>query len=159
MAGLRVGFKRTTFKFLNRELSDTIRQPEIHSKRHVMDFHKILESFGSGLFLALGILAILLAAIFVTRWLLLPFAVFGIRSRLDRLLTQTAEIRSHLQHVANVLDPDGMKARLHEQYADSLGERRTAKCPHCNQQLTLKNLPAGSQHECPHCKKAVEILS
>jgi len=124
-----------------------------------MDFYKLLESFGSGLFLALGILAVLLGAIFVTRWLLLPFAVFGIRNRLDRLLAQMVDMKNQLQHVTNVLDPDGMKARLHEQYADSLVERRTAKCPHCNQQLTLKDLPAGAKHQCPHCKKAIEILS
>ena len=124
-----------------------------------MDFHKLLESFGSGLFLTLGILAILLGAIFVMRWLLLPFAVFGIRNRLDRVLTQMAEMKSQLQHVTNVLDPDGMKARLHEQYADSLIGRRTANCPHCNHQLTPKDLPAGAKHQCPHCKKAIEILS
>lgn len=124
-----------------------------------MDFHKLLEGFGSGLFLTLGILAILLGAIFIIRWLLLPFAVFGIRNRLDRLLDDMTEMKSQLQHVTNVLDPDGMKARLHEQYADSLTGRRTAKCPHCNQQLTLKDLPAGAKHQCPNCKKSVEILS
>lgn len=124
-----------------------------------MDFHKLLGSFGSRLFLALGILAILLGIIFVMRWLLLPFAVFDIRNRFDRLLAEMADMKSQLQHVINVLDPDGMKARLHEQYADSLIGRRTAKCPHCEQQLTPKDLPAGANHQCPHCKKAIEILT
>jgi len=124
-----------------------------------MEFHKVIETLGSGLFMALSILALLLGIVFVIRWLLLPFAVFGIRDRLDRVLVRMAEMQSQIQHVSNVLDPDGMKARLHEQYADTLAERRTAKCPHCNQQLTIGNLPAGVQHQCPHCKKKIEILS
>lgn len=124
-----------------------------------MEFQKLIETFGSGLFLALGVLAVLLAVVFVTRWLLLPFAVFGIRNRLDHVLAQMAELKSQLHHVTNVLDPDGMKARLHEQYAESLSERRAAECPHCHRKFTLKNLPAGVQHQCPNCKKAIEILS
>lgn len=123
-----------------------------------MELHKIMETLGSGLFVALGILAVLLSIVFVMRWLLLPFAVFGIRD-LDRVLAQMAEMKNQLQHVSNVLDPDGVKARLHEQYAETLTERRTAKCPHCNQQLTLKDLPPGAKHKCPHCNKGVEILS
>jgi Zn finger protein HypA/HybF involved in hydrogenase expression len=91
--------------------------------------------------------------------LLLPFAVFGIRRQLDRLLTQTAEMKNQLQHAINILDPDGVKARLHEQYAESLSDRRTAECPHCQQQVSLKTLPAGAQHQCPHCKKTMDILS
>ena len=124
-----------------------------------MEFHNTMEALGSGLFLTLAVLAVLLAAVFVVRWLLLPFAVFGIRDRLDRVLVQMAEMKNQLQHVSNVLDPDGMKARLHEQHADRLAEHRTAKCPHCNQQLMLKDLPAGARHECPHCKKGIEIMS
>lgn len=124
-----------------------------------MEFQTIIDIFGSSLFMALGVLAVLLGVVFVTHWLLLPFAIFGIRNRLDRALTQMTEMRNQLQHITNVLDPDGTKARLHERHADSLSERRTAECPHCHQKLTLNNLPAGIQHQCPHCKKAIEILS
>lgn len=120
---------------------------------------KIIETFGSGLFMGLGVAAVLLAVVFLMRWLLLPFAVFGIRNRLDRVLAQMTEIKIQLQHVTNVLDPDGTKARLHEQYAYSLSERRTAECPHCGQKHTLQRLPAGVQHVCPRCKQAVEIMS
>lgn len=121
-----------------------------------MDFQRVTETFESGLFASLGVIAVLLGAIFVTRWLLLPFAVFGIRNRMDRIVTQMAEMKSQLQHITNVLDPDGVKARLHEQYAASLVEQRVAECPHCHRKVSLKSMPAGVHHQCPHCKQDIE---
>ncbi len=119
---------------------------------------KLLETFGSGLFLALGVVAVFLVGVFVTRWLLLPFAVFGLRSQLDRLLAEIVDMKQQLQHVSNILDPDGTKARLHEQYADTFTDRRTAECPHCHQKVTLRHLPVGIRQECPQCKKGIEML-
>lgn len=124
-----------------------------------MEFHKFVETFGSGLFMTLGIVATFLAGVFVTRWLLFPFAVFGIRNRLDRMVSQMAEMKNQLQQITNVLDPDGTKARLHEQYANSLADYRTAECPHCHQKVSLKHAPAGTRQECPSCKKGIEILT
>jgi hypothetical protein len=124
-----------------------------------MELQKIIEVFGSGLFLMLGVLAILLGAIFIIRWLLLPFAVFGIRSRMDRAAVQMTEMRSQLQHLINILDPDGTKARLHEQFADTLAAQRTAECPHCHRKIELKKLSAGEQHECPYCLKGIQLAS
>ena len=61
-----------------------------------------MPEFISGISLVYGLIAFVLAVV----WLVLPFAVFGIKGRLDR-------ISSQLQAIEGILDPKGDRAPLH----------------------------------------------
>ena len=120
---------------------------------------------------------LILSLVIIVLWILLPFAVFGLKARLD----QHTEL---LGNVVRILDPDGSKwaaYNAHEaakeaarkaaiqQCADA-GKaaeekaradkklRRTQteiRCPACNLRQTISDLRAEVRHTCQGCKAEI----
>ena len=56
----------------------------------------------AGLYVVLSIFLVVMAVI----WFFLPFAVFGIKGKLDELLKEIKEIRIQVQEITAPRDPD-----------------------------------------------------
>ena len=115
-----------------------------------MEAYKIIHDMGSGVYLALGIVAGLLGIVFVIHWFLLPFGIFGIRDRLDRVLIQLADLQRQLEKMEGVAGRSGVESKhTLGNAANPGGSRREAKCPHCDQLFEIKDVPLGTPQQCP----------
>ena len=121
-----------------------------------MEAYKIIHDMGSGVYLALGIVAGLLGIVFVIHWFLLPFGIFGIRDRLDRVLIQLADLQRQLEKMEGVAGRSGVESKhTLGNAANPGGSRREAKCPHCDQLFEIKDVPLGTPQQCSHCHKPI----
>jgi biopolymer transport protein ExbB/TolQ len=68
---------------------------------------------GGGIF---GILLALFLLFLAILWVLLPFAVFGTKDRLDKVSKQLEAISDQLQEMTTLLDPDEAKTKRHAEY-------------------------------------------
>jgi len=132
-------------------------------------------------------------------WVMLPFAVFGIKERLEELAEEAKTIRDKIDRLEGVLDPDGKRAELcakhqakvaatlfiveqrleeearrqheemiHEEQVIQEKEQRKMdgklakskglfQCPHCEKEMSIKDIRSGTAHKCPHCGGAFEV--
>ena len=80
----------------------------------------------------LGYLIILFLLVLAVLWLLLPFAVFGIKSRLDKM----NETLSRIEEMTN----------------ENLGaQQMEVTCPKCKLGQTVRDVRDGTQHKCSGC--------
>lgn len=139
-----------------------------------------MENALSGFGIGAGILAaglMVLALVIIVLWVLLPFAIFGLKARLD----QQTQI---LGNMIRVLDPDGSKWAVYnaheaakeaarkaaiqqcadagkaaEERARSDKKLRSTKteirCPACNLRQTISDLRAEVRHTCQGCKAEI----
>ncbi len=70
---------------------------------------------GGGIF---GILLGLFLLVLAILWVLLPFAVFGTKDRLDKVSKQLEAISDQLQDMTTLLDPDEAKSKRHAEYLE-----------------------------------------
>ena len=68
---------------------------------------------GGGFF---GIILALFLLLLAILWVLLPFAVFGTKDRLDKISKQFEAISDQLQEMTTLLDPDDSKIKRHAEY-------------------------------------------
>ena len=128
------------------------------------------------------LIAFIFLFVFAVSWILLPIAIFGIKSILKRqfafLEVSNNAILRELKSVVSLLDPDGSKAkaieseatkaelramqeeaRLKKAAADDKVAKDLSKavvdaaCPNCQTQIRIADLRPGVRHTCPTCKK------
>jgi DNA-directed RNA polymerase subunit RPC12/RpoP len=131
---------------------------------------------------AVGYLALLILSIVVlVCWIVLPFAVFGIKNRFDTLLTEIAEIKKMIfeqridwkkeqayERDMDKLDPVKLKRmieiknRIEANMVDlSAPLQETPQteiaCPSCQHKMLVDDVTTGHEYTCPKCKEKFEI--
>jgi hypothetical protein len=83
---------------------------------------------------SVGLLVYLIVCLFLLvlsiLWILLPFAVFGVKDRLDAILEELRLIRAALPRVPAT---------------------PTAVCPDCQRRIPIPDAHVGDSQQCPHC--------
>ena len=128
------------------------------------------------------LIVIIFLFVLAVSWILLPIAIFGIKSILRRqfmiLEKSNNAVLRELKSVVYLLDPDGSKAKAiksEETKAEFQAMRDDASlkkagavdkiakdlsrvvvnatCPNCQTQIRIADLRPGVRHTCPACKK------
>jgi len=116
-----------------------------------------------------AVIGVLIAFVLAILWIVLPFAVFGIKNRLDGLSRQLKEMITQLQRMSVFLDPDGRKSQLHAEHVGR--QRRQVAEERRRNEIDQEKLKAARKRDqedrklancqasfdCPSCNRSVSI--
>lgn len=106
-----------------------------------------------------GMVLIGLLLLLALVWIFLPFAVFGIKERLDKLNRIQTETNELLEIIASYLAPPPAPVAPDDPPPTPEPQPLpTVPCPHCGGPLHEQDLKVGEDYHCPHCNGIVEVV-
>ncbi len=64
----------------------------------------------------LGLFVILFLLALAILWFILPFAIFGVKGRLDTIIRQNTETNGHLRRIGDLLEMAEKRAQGHDEF-------------------------------------------